>query len=658
MPLPSRELQAVASRRASCFNDAMNTRGILPAVIAFLVTALPLHAVEPYKPVARTVPPPGIVLPAADRDRIAQGLASVKERMKGVDEPDIEMLVKAVDLALAFDEFYNPKDAAKADTLLQLANERLDALAKGEHPWATQHGNVVRGYRSEVDGSVQPYGLEIPENLDLSKPVPLYVWLHGRGDKVTDLHFLVDRLHGHAPISSFISDAIIVHPFGRQCIGYKSAGEVDVLDVIKSVKERYRIDDERIALTGFSMGGAGAWEVGAHYADHFCVVHCGAGFVEVQRFMNYDLANIPPIEQKMWGVYNIPGYVRNLFNTPTIAYSGEIDKQKLAADIMSEAFKAEGRELPHLIGPGMGHKYHPDTLKEVMAFVQDAVKKGRDEHPKEWHLQTQTLRYNRMGPFAAEALEHHWLDSRVDAHQVAGGQWALTTKNIAGVDVPADGASIVRCQIDAQPVEAPVAPGVDHATFWKRDGQWQPGVFDASPRKRPGQQGPIDDAFMDPFLLVTPTGRSDNALFEQWMNFELDHARTHWRAVFRGDMRTKNDADVTADDIKNYHLVLFGDEKSNKLIAQIAGKLPMKIVDGDRVNLMIYPNPLNPRKYVVLNSGPTFREADDLNNSLQNPKLGDWAGIDMTVSPDQKYPGKVIEAGVFDEHWQLVGPVK
>ena len=38
-----------------------------------------------------------------------------------------------------------------------------------------------------------PYGLEIPEGLDLSKPVPLYVWLHGRGDKDTDLHFIRGR---------------------------------------------------------------------------------------------------------------------------------------------------------------------------------------------------------------------------------------------------------------------------------------------------------------------------------------------------------------------------------------------------------------------------------------------------------------------------------
>ena len=36
---------------------------------------------------------------------------------------------------------------------------------------------------------------------------------------------------------------------------------------------------------------------------------------------------------------------------------------------------------------------------------------------------------------------------------------------------------------------------------------------------------------------------------------------------------------------------------------------------------MVYPNPLNREKYVVLNSGLTYREYDDLNNARQVPKL-------------------------------------
>ena len=69
--------------------------------------------------------------------------------------------------------------------------------------------------------------------------------------------------------------------------------------------------------------------------------------------------------------------------------------------------------------------------------------------------------------------------------------------------------------------------------------------------------------------------------------------------------------------------------------------------------LLIYPNPDNPEKYIVLNSGPTFREAHDRTNSLQNPKLGDWAVIDTRTPPNAEAAGKVVASGFFDERWQV-----
>ena len=47
-----------------------------------------------------------------------------------------------------------------------------------------------------------------------------------------------------------------------------------------------------------------------------------------------------------------------------------------------------------------------------------------------------------------------------------------------------------------------------------------------------------------------------------------------------------------------------------------------------------------------------FREFDDANNSLQNPKLGDWAVIDLSIPPGNRWPGKIAAAGVFDEEWR------
>jgi hypothetical protein len=69
--------------------------------------------------------------------------------------------------------------------------------------------------------------------------------------------------------------------------------------------------------------------------------------------------------------------------------------------------------------------------------------------------------------------------------------------------------------------------------------------------------------------------------------------------------------------------------------------------------VLIYPNPLNPDRYVVLNSGFTYREFAYLNNARQVPKLPDWAVIDLRTPADSLWPGKVVGADFFDENWQL-----
>ena len=121
-------------------------------------------------------------------------------------------------------------------------------------------------------------------------------------------------------------------------------------------------------------------------------------------------------------------------------------------------------------------------------------------------------------------------------------------------------------------------------------------------------------------------------------------------------------------DIASSNLVLWGDPSSNKVLARIADKLPVKwtpteVVAGSRkypagthVPVLIYPNPLNPEKYVVLNSGFTFREYDYLNNARQISKLPDWAIVDVTVAPNDRWPGKIETAGFFGEKWEMKAP--
>ncbi len=617
----------------------------------------------PLKPIARVLPPEGTPIAEADRAKLRSGVEALTARLEQARGnellPDVEIYAKAVRYALDLGEFYQAKDVAKAAELLARGNQRLDQLLAAKPAWPTARGTLARGYRSTVDGSVQPYGLEIPADVALDRPAPLIVWLHGRGDTTTDLPFIAER--ERSPGKLQIPGALVVHPFGRQCLGYKSAGEIDVLDVIDEVKRRYRVDPDRVVLAGFSMGGAGSWHIGAHYTDRFVAVSPGAGFVETLRYLKIKTPGAtfdpPSYERTLLATYDVPAYVRNLFNVPVISYSGEKDPQQQSAQVMAEAFAGEGRTLRQVIGPGTGHAYHPDSLAEIARFLGDVVKQGRTQ-PDRVMLQTRTLRYNRMHWVELLGLGKHWEDARVDGARQADGTVVLTTKNATALRLAAPMAKVT---IDGQtPPPGPLL--VKAGTRWKTMQDLPPGLA-----KRPGLQGPIDDAFLEPFLVVEPTGRSAHPLVERWVAFERQHLDERWRAVYRGELRRKADRAVTDADIRDHHLLLWGDPTSNAVLGRIAARLPVRwtarevTIAGQRfdagrhVPLLIFPNPLNPKRYVVINSGPTHREGHDHTNSLQNPKLPDWAVIDLQTPPDARLPGRVAAAGFFDERWSVSG---
>jgi hypothetical protein len=284
-------------------------------------------------------------------------------------------------------------------------------------------------------------------------------------------------------------------------------------------------------------------------------------------------------------------------------------------------------------------------------------------------LQTQTLRYSRQAWVEARALGEHWRDARIDARCADDGQVTVRTRNVQALRI-APPVAARGITIDGQAVAAPASAKAGQTLEFRRaDEQWTLAAPAATPPtqrgKTPGQQGPIDDAFLEPFVVVTPSGQSKSREIDRWVALEIAHLKDRWSSVFRGDLPIKRDDEVTDKDVAERHLVLFGDADSNAVIRRVHGRLPInwpngQIQVGDRrfgadrhLPLMIYPNPLNVEKYVVLNSGPTFRAAHDRTNSLQNPKLPDWAIVDVGRAPDDRSPGLIVAADFFDERWEL-----
>jgi dienelactone hydrolase len=632
----------------------------------------------------RPVPPPGIAVPDDVRASLTAGLAALEIEIATVKDPerlmllpDVAIYAKAVRVALTHGEFYKPKEFDVAKVLLEQGMRRVSELKEGKPSWTGMSGLVARGYESKIDGSVQPYGLVVPDSYQAKGPhrYRLDCWFHGRGEKLSELDFI--RQRQTSPGQFTPEDTIVLHLYGRYCNANKLAGEIDLLEALEKVKEQYRIDEDRVLVRGFSMGGAACWQFAVHYPGRWAAAAPGAGFSETPDFLKvFQNETLRPtwFEKKLWHMYDCTDWAINLAHCPTVAYSGEIDKQKQAADVMETALEKEGIGLVHLIGEGMGHKYHPDTKKELERRIDAIAAQGRDRVPKRIRFTTWTLRYPTMRWISVNGMGEHWERARVDA-EILEGKIAVKTSNVTAltIDLPPGqphldmvGPTVIEIDgvlVDGGKVQSDGSFRVHlekSEAVWKRVSSSPSGLT-----KRPGLQGPIDDAFMDSFLMVAPSGDGFSEKSKSWVDAEMAHAVNHWRKQFRGVARQKIDTEVTEEDITAHNLVLWGDPSSNAVMEKLMGRLPIQwrkdaVTVGSKtyaseshVPVLIYPNPLNPEKYVVFNSGFTFREYDYLNNARQVPKLPDWAIIDISQPVTSRWPGGIADAGFFGEKWEL-----
>jgi len=661
----------------------------------------------------RPIPPVGIEVPAPIRESLSKALEPLK---KSIDElaqskdariqsqlPDAEIFYRAVSLALNENGFFDPADFDRAKELIEEGARRCEAIRTNSCYWI-QLGSphiTVRGFRSKLDGTVQPYGVVLG-----SRPFSgrADVWCRGRSEKGLELQFLSTRMKNSDPLPD--DGVLMIHPFGRYCNANKLAGEVDTLEAIEHAMNQYKIDPKRIAIRGFSMGGAAAWHLAVHYPDRWFAATPGAGFSETPDFLKvFQSETLKPywFEQKLWTMHDCPVWVRNLQTVPTIAYSGELDKQKQAADIMAKAsweLEDDQRfELTHIVAPKTAHSISPEAKKEIDRRLRILDPASKERSKKTINREdtvvftTTTLRYNKAFWVTVDSLENHHEPGTIVARfnyasfilepdfisiDIQGGITQFTLEREANQV----GSNSISIQLrDTENLVAKeifmIAPRSDRsfkATFRVTEGLWQvvsPVEQSAMElRKKHLLQGPIDDALLAPFLFVKPTAKGLNPKIDQWVQSEFDRAVREWHRQMRGDVRIKSSEELTPADIQNYHLILWGDPKSNPTIAKVleAGgiaKLPMNWTDtaielgslkldaANHVPLMIYPNPLAPERYVVFNSGFTYREYDYLNNARQVPKLPDWVMIDVNTPPNGRWPGKIVQADFFDEAWKV-----
>jgi pimeloyl-ACP methyl ester carboxylesterase len=252
-------------------------------------------------------------------------------------------------------ELYNPKMPELAMLLAGLGEtkasdpmvDRLSADRRDERYW--------HQVRKRLDiREIYPYFVTTPKDYspNSGKTYPTILFLHGAGERGANLE-AVKRV-GLPPAAAADPNFpfILIAP---QCPEDQFWNPTMLEDLLDQVKAKYRIDPNRLYLTGLSMGGYGSWALAAEHPDLFAAVApiCGA----------YD-----------------PQDALQLKNTPIWAFHGESDPiVPLEGSVnMIDALKKVGAPEAKLTTyPGVGHDswVRAYATKDLYQWFLDHVKK-------------------------------------------------------------------------------------------------------------------------------------------------------------------------------------------------------------------------------------------------------------------------------------------
>lgn len=600
---------------------------------------------------------------------------------------DAEVFHKSISWALRYETTFAPNDVALLKKTSTRGLQRAEALAANKTPWTTKKGKVLRGFVSAVDGSTQPYGVIVPQNYDGTKPMRLDVVLHGSSKPtgLSELRFGVRFDEGDEDIKPAPNaDYMELHPLGRVENCYRWAGETDVFEAIDAVCRNYKIDRDRIVLRGMSMGASGTWHLGLKYPDRFVAIGPYCGYVDTHRFSETPIPGfikvgpLPSHQEIGLHMLDSVDYAANAGVVPAIAAIGDKDTFFQSHVHMGEAFAREGLQMVNLISPGTGHVIDPVTHAEQMRRISEYSAKGLDHDPKQLRFVTWTLKYNRCHWLELLGLGKHY--ERTEFKAKVGDENNIDVTEVKNITRFAIQRPVTKMRILSADITLPSHKADDVLVFTQASGTWQCEGLRREitlTGKRPGLQGPIDDAFATPFLCVRGTGKPWNTEINAWATASLKRFEYEWARYMRGDLPIKNDTDVTEADVRDKHLILFGDPGCNSWIAKALPKLPVSWTRDevrldsnvqtakDHAPVFICASPLAADRYIVINSGHTFHEKEFAAfNYLLFPRLGDWAVMKITGDADQwqpsspVFPEEVVRAGYFDEEWRKASVVQ
>ncbi|MCT4637596.1 MAG: prolyl oligopeptidase family serine peptidase [Bacteroidales bacterium] len=207
------------------------------------------------------------VMPQFNYEQMVNRLYPIKSRISEGAYNTLLLYIKELDAKIkklkSYENSYDIRSRIKqVEIFVKKAESGID-------PFNNRRGTFRRGFVSDIDNSVRPYAVYIPEDYDKTKKMPLLVYLHGSGEDERTLYYAPNIKNGY----------IVIAPNGRGTSNCYSTSESqkDINEAINDVIKNYNIDTYNIILSGFSMGGYGVYQTYYKNPDRYSAVAVLAG---------------------------------------------------------------------------------------------------------------------------------------------------------------------------------------------------------------------------------------------------------------------------------------------------------------------------------------------------------------------------------------------
>jgi poly(3-hydroxybutyrate) depolymerase len=551
--------------------------------------------------------------------------------------------------------------------------ERLEELCPEEEALSFENvtGIVHRAYRSKIDKKRQPYVLYVPRAYAANKKArfPLVVTFHGLGFSPEEtLRITLGQplkagqlsLDKQPPIWTLRDPGVLVLAVnGYGSVGHRTLGEMDVLHALEEVKKSYRVDEERVSITGFSLGGTAAFVLPLHHPSLFAAAAPLCGYPNLRDFYAIKAKKKEPWERILISQRAIVEYAENGRNIPMKVFHGAKDKPK-RSQLMVDRYRDLGYRVDFEVYEDLGHRIWHRAYREG-GLLRWLSRQRRPSFPKRVTYRGRHRRYDGahwVQLLAPENQDRPWsIDGRQSSKRVR-----ITTSNVNAFSVRLKTLQ-KDVRVDGQAVD--IASDVTSLRFEKGGGGWTSvsNLNSRSGSKRQGLSGPLDDIWNEGFVIVV--GTQDPLQTEANLLAAKELRRFNYRTAV--EIPIIQDVDISESMLRQTSLMLIGNPTSNSVTALAEAKLPLRFekealvfggkrfVGTDVGVSLIYPSPFNGDRYVVLHAG--VGRIGTLSARNLPAFVPDYLVYDkrMRAQYGAKLLDKrrVLEAGFFAADWEL-----